>query len=80
MGFSLLFSFKIFAPCHVTPNDIILVPTFGNIKKYDTPEQRTAAREAFQDLKFSVSLPAVAASQIIYGDQEKGMPPTGPPT
>tara|TARA_E500000178_G_C16577039_1_gene554308 strand:- start:243 stop:380 length:138 start_codon:yes stop_codon:yes gene_type:complete len=44
------------------------------------PEQRTAAREAFQDLKFSVSLPAVAASQIIYGDQEKGMPPTGPPT
>ena len=28
----------------------------------------TVARESFQDLMFSVGLPAVAASQIIYGD------------
>ena len=42
-----------------------------NIKKYNTPEQRTAAREAFQGLMFSVGLPAAAASQIIYGDQEE---------
>ena len=43
------------------------------LKTYETDVERTAARKAFQDLMFSIGLPATVAGSIIYGEEDQSV-------
>ena len=43
------------------------------LKTYETDGERTAARKAFQDLMFSIGLPATVAGSIIYGEEDQSV-------